>query len=65
MNCKPDPYLKLPVKSDAPGLSKTWVKKLAPRLWKKKIRLVTQILLLVLYNNLQISINLHILLNKA
>jgi len=35
MNCKPDPYLKLPVKSDAPGLSKTWVIKLAPRLWKK------------------------------
>lgn len=29
------PYLKLPVKSDAPGLSKTWVMKLAPRLQKE------------------------------
>lgn len=29
-------YLKLPVRSEAPGLSNTWVKKFAPRLWMRE-----------------------------
>ncbi len=29
-------YLKLPVRSEAPGLNNTWVKKLAPRLWMRE-----------------------------
>lgn len=29
-------YLKLPVRSEAPGLNNTWVRKLAPRLWTRQ-----------------------------
>ncbi len=31
-------YLKLPVRSDAPGLSSTWARKLAPRLMGERVR---------------------------